>query len=72
MIKAYNNYFVDQISKKNIVGNFSGVRPIIKDSQIISKSSREYKIEKNKNLICVYGGKWTTSRQLAKKVVKKI
>ena len=72
LIKAYNNYFVDQISKKNIVGNFSGVRPIIKDSQIISKSSREYKIEKNKNLICVYGGKWTTSRQLAKKVVKKI
>ena len=72
LLNAFNNYFKKKISKNNIVSSFSGVRPVIKDSKSISKSSRDYKIAKDKNLICVYGGKWTTSRQLAKKVMETI
>jgi glycerol-3-phosphate dehydrogenase len=69
LLTAYNNYFMKKISKINIVSTFSGIRPVIRDNKSISQSSRDYKIVNDKNLICVYGGKWTTSRQLAKKVV---
>jgi nucleoside-diphosphate-sugar epimerase len=37
-----------------------------------NKATREYVIQTNKNLISVFGGKWTIARQLAKKVVKTI
>ena len=66
LIGAYNYYFVDQITKQDVVKSFSGVRPLIKSSKDVNKSTREYAIQANKNLISVFGGKWTTSRALAK------
>lgn len=68
LINSYNTYFVKSISKKDIVESFSGLRPLIKSSSNPNKATREYAIELNKNLINVFGGKWTTARQLAKKV----
>ena len=43
---------------------------MIKSSNNANKATREYAVEVNKNLISVFGGKWTTSRILAKKIVK--
>jgi len=57
---------VDQITKQDVVKSFSGVRPLIKSSKDVNKSTREYVMQANKNLISVFGGKWTTSRALAK------
>jgi len=68
LIDAYNNYFIDQITVQDIVRSFSGVRPLIKSSNDANKTTREYAVQKNKNLISVFGGKWTTSRRLAKQV----
>jgi glycerol-3-phosphate dehydrogenase len=72
LIDAYNYYFKDEIIEKDVVKGFSGVRPLIKSSNSANKTTREYAIEVNKDLISVFGGKWTTVRQLAKKVVKTI
>jgi len=55
-----------------VVNGFSGLRPLIKDALDPNKITREYAIQVNKNLISVFGGKWTTSRKLAEQVLKKI
>jgi len=68
LVHAYNHYFVDQITEKDVIKSFSGVRPLVKSSKDANKATREYAIQVNKNLISVFGGKWTTARQLAKKV----
>ena len=69
---AYNHYFINKITEQDIVYSFSGVRPLVKNSKEMSLTTREYMIQKNGNVISVFGGKWTTSRRLAKKVMKKI
>jgi glycerol-3-phosphate dehydrogenase len=68
LIHAYNHYFSDQINKDDIVDSFAGLRPLIKSGTNLSRSSREYAIQKDHKLISVYGGKWTTARALAKNV----
>jgi glycerol-3-phosphate dehydrogenase len=72
LLSAYNHYFVEQITEQDIVKSFAGVRPLIKSFNDANKTTRGYAIQTNKNLISVFGGKWTTARQLAKKVVKTI
>jgi len=72
LINAYNTYFVKSISEKDITESFSGLRPLIKSTSDPNKVTREYAIELNKNLINVFGGKWTTARQLAKKVANSL
>ena len=70
LLSAYNHYFVDSISEENVVNSFAGIRPLVKSSNDANKATREYAIQTNKKLISVFGGKWTTSRQLAKNVAK--
>ena len=72
LIDAYNHYFKDEISEEDVVKSFSGVRPLIKSSNNANKATREYAIEVNKNLISVFGGKWTTSRILAKNITRRV
>lgn len=69
LINSYNNYFKDKIKQSDIIRTFTGVRPLIYSNDSTNKSSREFKIENIGNIIIVYGGKWTTSRALAKKVI---
>ena len=69
LIKGYNYYFSSKIKINDIIDDFSGLRPLIKSNDSFTKSSREYAIQKNNKLISLYGGKWTTSRSLAKNVV---
>ena len=68
LINAFNYYFVNRITERDVVKSFAGVRPLIKSSNNINKITREYAVQANINLISVFGGKWTTARQLAKKV----
>jgi glycerol-3-phosphate dehydrogenase len=72
LIEAYNFYFKNQITQKNIIKTFSGLRPLIKSSNYANKITREYRLTNIGQLISVFGGKWTTSRQLAKKVYKEV
>ncbi len=72
LIKAYNHYFKTKITGSDTIETFAGLRPLLKTNTNPGKASREYAIQKNKNLITVFGGKWTTSRALARKVTKMI
>jgi glycerol-3-phosphate dehydrogenase len=72
LIDAYNYYFKDEVIEKDVVKSFAGIRPLVKSSNEPGKITREYVIQANHKLISVFGGKWTTSRMLAKSVVKAI
>ena len=68
LINAYNHYFTTPITKQNITQSFAGLRPLIQGADNPNKATREYAIQQNQNIITVFGGKWTTARQLAKKI----
>ena len=72
LINAFNYYFVDEVKKKDIVKTFSGVRLMVKNSNNPNKIKREYAFQYDKNLISVFGGKWTTAKNLSKKLLKTI
>ena len=72
LIKAYNHYFNTKLTDSDTIETFTGIRPLLNTNTNPGKASREYAIQKNKNLITIFGGKWTTSRALAKKVSKMI
>ncbi len=68
LMQAYNQYFNKPILERDITKSFAGLRPLIKSTLNANKATREYAIETNNNLMTVFGGKWTTYRQLAKKI----
>ena len=72
LIIAYNQYFKNSLNRNDIITTFSGVRPLIKSSHNPNKATREYAIQTNNKITSVFGGKWTTSRKLAKNVVKSV
>lgn len=75
LIRAFNDYFHESISTKDIMSYMSGLRPIIKTKKSYgspSTASRESEIEINNRLVNIWGGKWTSAISLADKVTKKI
>lgn len=72
LLAAYNHYFVNQMTEQNIITDFAGVRPLIRSANDPGRATREYAIEKTGKVMTVFGGKWTTSRALAEKIVKEV
>ena len=75
LINTINNHFIKQISKKDIIETYSGIRPLIEDFKQASKVTRDYVFDlnlqnKNAPLLNIYGGKLTTYRKLSEKVIK--
>jgi glycerol-3-phosphate dehydrogenase len=68
LLRGFNCYFKRTLSARDIFEVFAGIRPIVHSRADPTSSSREYIIEKKGKLITVWGGKWTTSRALARKV----
>lgn len=69
---AYNRAFGDVLMKHDIVRSFAGVRPVVRSEGDFSSASRESVIESRGRLISIFGGKWTTSRALAQRVVRAV
>jgi glycerol-3-phosphate dehydrogenase len=73
LIRSVNNYLEKQISTKDIVDSYSGIRPLIEDFNHASKVTRDYifdlNIIKKLPLLSIYGGKLTTYRKLAENVL---
>ena len=73
LIKSVNNYLKKQISTKDVVDTYSGIRPLIEDFNKASKVTRDYifdlKVIKKLPLLNIYGGKLTTYRKLSEKVL---
>jgi glycerol-3-phosphate dehydrogenase len=73
LLTAVNRHFIPQLKRSDIIDAFSGVRPLIYEAKKgMNAVSREYKITTDQQLITIFGGKWTTSRQLAENVLKKV
>jgi glycerol-3-phosphate dehydrogenase len=73
LIRSVNNYFEKQISTKDIIDSYSGIRPLIEDFNQASKVTRDYifdlNVIKKLPLLSIYGGKLTTYRKLAENVL---
>lgn len=77
LCEAFNRFFRSKIKVDDIVWNFSGVRPLFDDGQSnASKVTRDYRLHiqgpQNHPLLSILGGKLTTYRPLAKKVIDEI
>ncbi len=72
LLNVYNHYFEPDCFRKDIKGSFAGLRPLLSGSELVTKASREYQVIRFNKLINVFGGKWTTARALARKVVTKV
>ena len=77
LISSINNHFVKQISNKDIVETYSGIRPLIEDFKEASKVTRDYIFDLNIDvplspLLSIYGGKLTTYRKLSDNVFKEL
>ncbi|MBY0544776.1 MAG: glycerol-3-phosphate dehydrogenase [Gammaproteobacteria bacterium] len=75
--KSVEDYFDIEIRSETIVWSYSGVRPLYDDHENNpSKITRDYSIviedDNNLPLVTIYGGKLTTHRCLAEKMLKKI
>jgi len=73
-----NRYFENKINSEDIVWSYSGVRPLFDDkSKKPHKISREFHLDLNTDgnqapIISVFGGKLTTHRILAEKVMNEL
>ena len=77
LINTINNHFIRQISQKDIVDTYSGIRPLIEDFKAATKVTRDYVFDlncENDNLplLNIYGGKLTTYRKLSEKVMEEL
>ncbi len=78
LLKAINRYFINQLTERDIVHTFSGVRPLYDDnSDNPSAVTRDYVFDVDDNnglppLLSVFGGKITTYRKLAEHAINKV
>jgi glycerol-3-phosphate dehydrogenase len=76
---AASEYFRDPIRPSQVVASFAGVRPLFDDGEVDEKAlSRDYVLkldsghDGNAPLVTVYGGKITTYRRLAERVLSQL
>lgn len=78
LINITNDYFVNKITRKDIVHTFSGVRPLLDDGASSAQSvTRDYTFKLDAPscqapLLSIYGGKITTFRKLAEMATNEI
>ncbi|PAJ74963.1 FAD-dependent oxidoreductase [Pseudoalteromonas sp. NBT06-2] len=73
LLSAYQSYYKGELPK--IIRSFAGIRVLPKHSDTAFSRPREsiiWQDQNNPNIISLYGGKLTTFRMAAKKVVKKV
>jgi len=71
LLESINIYIDRPIKKDEIIKSYSGVRPLIKSkAQDFHSSSRDFYIQKDHNLLSLFGGKWTTAPSIARNIVR--
>ena len=74
LCNAVNSFFANQISSRDIIADWSGVRPLLDDGHGAAQSvTRDFKLVRDDShgapLLSVFGGKITTYRILAEQAV---
>ncbi len=78
LCRAASEYFIRQLSPSDVIGSFSGIRPLFDDGKSEAKAAtRDYvlKLDTGRDeapLLSLYGGKITTYRKLAESVLAKL
>lgn len=76
LCNAVNRYFTRQITPSDVVWSYSGVRPLVEDSEASpSEVTRGYRLEVEVDappLLSVFGGKLTTHRELAEEALNRL
>ena len=78
LCEAASEYFISPITPDDVVGSYSGIRPLFDDGKSDAKSAtRDYVLTVDEQheeapLLSIYGGKITTYRKLAEAVMKKL
>lgn len=78
LLKVYNDHFRQQLSREDIVADYSGVRPLCDDeSDDPAAITRDYTLELEKvggksPLLSIFGGKLTTYRKLAEAAMNQL
>jgi len=75
LLSAVNRYTKKQLTRTDVIGSFSGVRPLYDDnSENPSAVTRDYvfDIDGQPPLLSVFGGKITTYRKLAEHALQKL
>lgn len=78
MLKAYNDYFKKQLTKDDVLWDFSGVRPLCDDESDSPQAiTRDYTLSLQDDngklpILSVFGGKLTTYRILAEQALNQL
>ncbi len=77
LLSSYNRYFTPALEHSDILESFAGLRPLVGGAnKAAQKLSRDYLIMgqafRGAALMTVYGGKLTTHRALAEKVLRRL
>ena len=73
LLEAVNMYFTKQVSARDVLYTYSGIRPLFDDGESnASKVTRDYRLTLQDHCLSVYGGKITTFRRLAEEAVNMI
>jgi len=78
LLAAVNRYFLKQLTEKDIIDSFSGVRPLYDDkSENPSAVTRDYlfdvdSVQNQAPLLSIFGGKITTFRKLSEHALDKL
>ena len=72
LIARFNHYFRDKIALDDIDHTFAGVRPLVGRATNPSALSRDARVNRQGNLVNVFGGKLTTFMALARKVALRV
>ena len=67
LVAAHARWFKIPLDDQDIVGAYSGLRPLVRSDGGTSAASREAVIGTPGGVVTLYGGKWTTSRLLGMK-----
>jgi glycerol-3-phosphate dehydrogenase len=68
ILKAINNFCIQNISSDNIIGEYAGLRPLAKD--VTKHGSRDTSIHSSGRIISMVGGKFTTHRAMSEELIK--
>jgi glycerol-3-phosphate dehydrogenase len=79
LLDCLNHFFRNKVTRADIVGTYSGVRPLFDDgsADAAQQVSRDYHLEPQRGaggapLLTVYGGKITTYRRLAEAALSRL
>ena len=71
--RVYEAFFEDKLEPASVVSTFAGVRPLLASTEReVNAITRESVIECRGKTLTIFGGKWTTSRELGLQVAEKV